>query len=234
MKKIYTIFLALIFIGEMSAQENNFKGYWVKAYGGAIFNNSFNLRSELNDPKFNNKKFSIENANLGASFGLGGMMILDGNFLVGINANYGSIVKKSNEVVNVSLKNWSALANFGALLYNKNDMIIYPYMGVGYAQYAMNVKNLSTSDIIYDFYDPITPDATQKYVSGYTLFELGVGVAKKVINNWTLGFDVGTYFSPDKLGSWKKDGEVVKYRKAPTMNGAYARLTIGYSNINTK
>jgi hypothetical protein len=235
MKKYLFAFLFLMSSCVLLAQTNSYKGFFVNINGGMAYNNSHKIRTELNALYGLDKKNFFDNTSFGYSAGIGGMIIVNGNILVGASANYAIITDQSENHINIKLNSVSGFLNAGALLYNKNKLIIYDYIGIGYGKYFMEFTN--SSDFIYVDYDyesPVEPNTSQKYTSDYPLFELGIGFKRPLNDKFMLGINLGTYFSPCRKPLWNNDGHTIKHRNAPSMEGGYIKLILEFGNISEK
>jgi hypothetical protein len=136
--------------------------------------------------------------------------------------------------------------NLGFLLFNKDinvkfskfderqyRLLLFPYVGYSAGTSTLRVQNFTTTSLSFgdDFENPnLERISEQKFKSNLGLLEVGIGT--RVMGNdkggIMLGLELGGYFA---LGdnAWENDatGKVVTGVKNHTLNGMYARFTIG-------
>ena len=210
------------------------KIWWLQLQVGGGINNAFDMRGELNTPSIEtttNQYIKYNNISGFYTIGISGMKLFGEQLLLGGSLNYGMILKQTTgDIAEFTTSTYNGMLNIGDLLYNKDGLMLYPYGGVGYSIYSMDVKNVSTSGatVAFDLNNPIAAGEKKTYTTDYVMFELALGV-KKVLNpNFTVGLDAGLYFSSTYGGDWRNDGSAISSHKAPGSNGGFARLTLSY------
>ena len=234
MKKILLTVAATLFnVFILFAQEDSslvdfYKGGFIHFTAGAVNNNSFDLKSVLNNgTPFGDQVFDFKNVNTGWAGGLSTMFIFDRGVMLGARGEYTMITSQSNPAGKVNLSGLSTELTLGKIIYNNSRTFIYPYLGIGFHKYFMNIQNTSADrGINFDVLDVIKPkDKAQTYTSNSPIFELGMGIKRAFSEKFAMGIELGGYFSSTTHSSFSRNGKSLDYREAPGVNGAFVRLT---------
>ena len=136
----------------------------------------------------------------------------------------------------------SAFFNFGYLVVDKNDMMLYPYVGIGGVFNELMIKNKSNTDWVNAEY-AIKAGQKGNFSSAGGGINVGIGF-KKILtgssgcnssHSMQIGFDIGARFMPYK-SDWYYNGSdqaIGTFGSANNMS-YYARVTIGAGSVKSK
>lgn len=208
-------------------------GGWLQVSYGVFVNNSHSLYRQFNLPRvFGQHEFPVKNINWGTAIGAEFTDMIGRNFMVGVSMSVAEITRQVYSPGEISLNAYSGYLKLAKVLLLKNDLILNPYAGLGYATSRMRVTNLMTKeDVVFNPREILGPGGSQNYIANYVLGEIGAGIRKTLRLNLVAGVDAGIYYSPSKGKNWRKDGEKVSTRTIPGMNGAYLRVSLGFGSV---
>lgn len=221
-----------------SSLAGTYKGGFFQLNTGVIFNNSYDFKSEINrfdgvnptlakDIKTSEPTLLlIKNLNTAPTVGVESMVLLEGGVLLGAKGDFNFLSNVSNDVAQVKMNSFSVHGMLGKAVYNYNNLFVYPYIGVGFYRYQINIKNVSPTGIIrFDPADPIPAGEDRTYFSAYPVFDLGLGVKKVFAKRYTVGLEVGGFFSSTAHSSLRGKAGIVEYRQAPGVSGGFIKFT---------
>jgi hypothetical protein len=241
MKKLLLLpILMILSQGFLSAQDtsivHDYNGGFLDFYIGSVTNNSHNLRVDLNNGgPFGEQRLNFQNINTGPDLGVRTMVIFDRGVLLGARLGYSFLSSVANDSGGVKLSGASAEFLLGKSIYNKKGLFIYPYLGIGFYKYFLNVKNnMVRKPLLFDPVNPLMPGESATYTANHPIFELGIGFKKSFSRKITAGFDLGFYFSSTTASTFKRGPEAVEFRSAPGLNGAFLRISIDLVHYGKK
>jgi hypothetical protein len=131
---------------------------------------------------------------------------------------------------NLSVSVKFILLNFGHLIYQKKGLMLYPFLGAGYAR----LKMLTAQNNIDSFNDISHLQKSSESVFSNMIFNLGFATdyflkynhRQKGHNNLIIGFRIGINFIPFN-STWKVNRIPVPDGPQTGINGPYFRIIIG-------
>ncbi|MBC7451931.1 MAG: hypothetical protein H7259_10615 [Cytophagales bacterium] len=123
-------------------------------------------------------------------------------------------------------------ANWGYLIYNKKETMIYPFIGFGGAFNGLSLKNKTATDMNFTDFS-IKAGQKGNFSSSGVGINLGIGFKKSLMPCGSgyalqLGFDLGVRYMPYH-SNWNYNGNDSKVDQLGTGENLayYAKLTIG-------
>lgn len=223
-----TLIILLAFQLKSQNRFNAVFGYMGVGYSNVQFSNF------LGD---NNSKFAY-NPSV-AIFGGGGMISINGKFLIGGKSSGGSLLVKSSDNIRFNSSIASGYGQLGYIFYNKNNKFVFPYFGLGGGQSVIRVQNQSASDLDFSKYS-LSPNQEKEISFGGFGANLGMSAYKYLYNSSTrnhgfiLGLDIGSnilfYNSYWEFDDKNLDNSALVYLGRPVALSFYASIHIGFGN----
>lgn len=120
--------------------------------------------------------------------------------------------------------------NLGVVVLNKNQFLLYPYLGLGWGSADITVKNESANaqNLHFDKNMPLNVGEARKYSSRTPIFELAFSANYLIAEEFgiMLGLDAGTYYMAD-ISEWRQAGREVSGLRTNALMNAYFKLRIG-------
>lgn len=120
--------------------------------------------------------------------------------------------------------------NLGVAIVNKNQFLLYPYLGLGWGSADITVKNESanTQNLHFDKNMPLKAGEARKYSSRTPIFELAFSANYLIAEEFgiMLGLDAGTYYMAD-ISEWHQAGREVSGLRTNNLMNMYFKLRIG-------
>jgi len=147
-----------------------------------------------------------------------------------------STMPTNNSTASAMVSQAFGFFNFGYLVIDKEEMMLYPYVGIGGIFNELRLKNKTNTDWVESEY---TIKAGQKgnFSSAGAGINLGIGFKKTIMPCGSgyamqIGLDVGARIAPYK-SDWYYDGNYQSIGSFGTADNVsyYARLTIGGGSV---
>ncbi len=247
MKRIAFSILILFGYLQTVAQENTFIqgansfksdskkdfGFFLGVHSGAGFASFGDLEKDLKKNTTFGDKFFIRG--LGSHWGASLNGVISSKIIIGASFNRFAFDASESEKGQSKVKTQTIGGNVGYLLYNKNNYLIYPFLGYQVGTSKMNLTNYSNVDIIYG--DNVTIERiTAKELESQTgVAELGASMRYCFNDKGLLmiGIDLGAFFN---VGSkdWSTGSTTVSQVSKPSLAGGYLRFSVGFGLFTTK
>lgn len=127
-------------------------------------------------------------------------------------------------------------ANWGYLIYDKKETMIYPFIGFGGAINGLSVKNKTTAAMNFDDFSILSGQRGNFSGSGVGI-NLGIGFKKSLMpcssgHAFQLGLDLGVRYMPYH-SNWYYNGNDSRVDQLGTGENVsyYAKLTIGKGTV---
>ncbi len=162
---------------------------------------------------------------------LGGQLggIVGGKVIVTLNAARQSFNEQTSVRGSARLSNVGFGFSVGYAVYNKNQVLIYPYLGYHFGQATLSISNYHTDTVFYGS-APILRGQRGDYKANSGYIEIGAGARYLMSRHGGLmiGADAGIYLTAGG-GAWQPIGprETPTGVSASAFQGVYARITIG-------
>jgi len=248
MKKIaFSIIIILLAYLQTIAQENTFiqgansfksdskkeYGFFVGIHSGAGYASKGDLEKDLKKNTTFGDKFFIRG--LGSHWGASLNGVLATKVIVGASFNRFAFDASESEKGQSKIKTQTLGGHVGYLLYNKNNYLIYPFLGYQVGSAKMNLTNYSNVDITYGDNVTIERISAKELESESGLAELGASMRYCFNDKGLLmiGIDLGGFFN---VGSkdWSGGGVTVSQVSKPSLAGAYLRFSVNFGLFTTK
>lgn len=188
-----------------------------------------NVQGDLQQYQFYGSELVLPTA--GISLGGTGMAIVNSELLIGGNgfaALYGDVHTNRGSA---SMSAAAGLFNLGYALHNKDNWLLYPYVGVGYSSTTLELSNSSNTAYAFSASHSLKPGEEQKYTASGIALEGGFGLKRMVLRNnrnsgLLFGIDFGTYGIP-RLQSWEHSGTEITAISSSHTQAYYVRFCFG-------
>jgi hypothetical protein len=120
--------------------------------------------------------------------------------------------------------------NLGVTMVNKNQFLLYSYLGLGWGSADVTVKNESANmqNLHFDKNMPLQAGEARKYSSRTPVFELAFSANYLIAQEFgiMLGLDGGIYYMVD-ISEWHQSGREVSGLRTNNLMNTYLKLRIG-------
>lgn len=120
--------------------------------------------------------------------------------------------------------------NLGIAVFNKNQFLLYPYLGLGWGSSDITVKNESVrpQNLHFDKNMPLQAGEARKYTSRTPVFEAGFSFNYLIAQEFgiMLGLDTGMYYLAD-ISEWRQAGREVSGLRTNNLMNTYVKMRIG-------
>jgi hypothetical protein len=247
MKKIVITIWVILASLQISAQENTFiqgansfktdskkeNGFFIGVHSGAGYASHGDLEKDLKKSTTFGDKFFIRG--LGSHWGASVNGVLASKIVIGGSFNRFAFDASESEKGQSKVKTQTFGGHIGYLLYNKNNYLIYPFLGYQVGSAKLNLTNYSNVDITYGENVTIERITSKELESKSGLAELGASMRYCFNDKGLLmiGIDLGGFFN---VGSkdWNAGSVTVSKVSKPSLAGAYIRFSASFGLFTTK
>lgn len=208
-------------------------GFFVGIHSGAGFASMGDLEKDLKKSTTFGDKFFIRG--LGSHWGVHLNGVIASKIIVGFSMNRFAFDASESEKGQSKIKTQTLGGQIGYLVYNKNNYLIYPFLGYQAGNSTMSLTNYSNVDITYGDNFTIERITAKDLESSLGLAEIGASM-RYCFNDRGLvviGIDLGAFFNVGTK-DWKGGDITVSQVSKPSLAGGYLRFSLGFGLFTTK
>jgi len=189
----------------------------------------------FNDSNSPLQSLSVFPDNLNLQFGGGGFILLDSKYIIK-GQGYGSIFQLANtSVASLNSTFGGGGLNLGYAFINKNDLLLFPTVGIGASGYNLEVENISATNLLFGN-EVISPNQVTEYQLFNAYLDLNLNLHRLFdfgkddddIGGFSLGLSLG-YQLPINDGTWKNlsTNNEIQNLENNSASAFYIKLLIG-------
>jgi hypothetical protein len=200
---------------------------------GGFIGNWANLEGDLNDVDALGPLFDLSPLTL--HVGGGGRALLGQWVVLGGKGMAWFMGGDRRDDAEVTLKGAGGGFDIGIAAFNRNDTLVYPYIGIG--AYALTLEVQNARDTAFSFGSArVAPCAADSFDAAFVAADFGLGIQRMMLfgerdavhdGGMLVGFEAGL-LAPFVRGTWSdQSGVELSGVQSFAVSGAYLRLTIG-------